>query len=88
MKTDQSKMARFAAMISRRKALLLTASASCLPLAVPGIAQEGSPDGTTTIDGNQLPPPPPKFEETAKDSKPWWPPAWSRPRVRPIFCSS
>src|SRR5712664_4977180 len=38
----------------------------------------GSPSATITIDGKQLPPPPPKFggviKESAKDSKPWWPP--------------
>jgi arylsulfatase len=38
----------------------------------------GSPSATTTIDGNQLPPQPPKFggviEESTKGSTPWWPP--------------
>src|SRR6266436_2294578 len=38
----------------------------------------GSPSATITIDGKQLPPPPTKFggmiKESAKDSKPWWPP--------------
>src|SRR5512139_56126 len=37
----------------------------------------GSPSATTTIDGKQLPPPPPKFggviKETAAQSKPYWP---------------
>src|SRR6478736_1582836 len=37
----------------------------------------GAPDATTTIDGNYLPPPPPRFGGTinmdAKDSKPYWP---------------
>ena len=46
---------------------------------VPASAQQvtgvpGSPSATTTIDGKQLPPPPPKFggviKEDAKDSKP------------------
>src|SRR4051794_32548043 len=55
-------------------------SASYLPVA---IAQQingtpGSPSATITIDGKQLPPPPIKFggviNESAKDSKPWWPP--------------
>jgi len=61
---------------------LLTAAAAC---ATPGLAQAqqitgtpGSPSATMTIDGKQLPPPPPKFEgvikEDAKDSKPYWPP--------------
>ena len=35
----------------------------------------GSPSATTTIDGKQLPPPPPKFggkiERNAAQSKPW-----------------
>jgi arylsulfatase len=47
----------------------------------------GSPDATTTIPGNQLPPPPPKFggviKETAKDSKPWWPPRVVPPKGAP-----
>jgi hypothetical protein len=38
----------------------------------------GSPSATTTIPGNQLPPPPMKFggviNEKAVDSKPFWPP--------------
>lgn len=37
----------------------------------------GSPSASTTIPGNQLPPPPPKFggviTQDAKTSKPWWP---------------
>jgi arylsulfatase A-like enzyme len=47
----------------------------------------GSPSATTTIDGKQLPPPPPKFEgvikEDAKDSKPYWPPTVVPPRGAP-----
>ena len=38
----------------------------------------GSPSATTTIPGNQLPAPPPQFggeiNETAQESKTWWPP--------------
>src|SRR2546430_18988 len=38
----------------------------------------GAPSATTTIEGNQIPAPPPKFggviKENAKDSKTWWPP--------------
>ncbi len=38
----------------------------------------GSPSATTTLDGKQLPPSPPKFggviKENAKDSTPWWAP--------------
>jgi arylsulfatase len=47
----------------------------------------GSPSATTTIDGKQLPPPPPKFEgvikENAKDSKPYWPPRVVPPKGAP-----
>jgi len=47
----------------------------------------GSPSATITIDGKQLPPPPPKFEgvikEDAKDSKPWWPPTVVPPKGAP-----
>ena len=48
-------------------------------MAAPVAAQQvtgvpGSPSATTTIDGKQIPPPPPKFggviKEDAKDSKP------------------
>jgi arylsulfatase A-like enzyme len=47
----------------------------------------GSPSATTTIDGNQLPPEPPKFggviKEDAKDSKPYWPPSVVPPKGAP-----
>ena len=47
----------------------------------------GSPSATTTIDGKHLPPPPPKFggviKESAKDSKPWWPPRVVPPKGAP-----
>src|SRR5208283_2705703 len=47
----------------------------------------GSPSATTTIDGKQIPPPPPKFggviKESAKDSKPWWPPRVVPPKGAP-----
>ena len=47
----------------------------------------GSPSATTTIPGNQLPPPSPKFggviNESAKDSKPWWPPRVVPPKGAP-----
>src|ERR1700674_1901987 len=47
----------------------------------------GSPGATTTIDGKQLPPEPPKFggviNETAKDSKPYWPPSIVPPKGAP-----
>jgi arylsulfatase A-like enzyme len=47
----------------------------------------GSPSATTTIPGNQLPPPAPKFggviKESATDSKPWWPPRVVPPKGAP-----
>src|SRR5450631_948842 len=47
----------------------------------------GSPSSTITIDGKQLPPPPTKFggviKESAKDSKPWWPPRIVPPKGAP-----
>src|SRR5215831_16876314 len=47
----------------------------------------GSPDATTTIPGNQLPPPAPKFGGVIKDdalvSKPWWPPRVVPPKGAP-----
>ncbi len=45
------------------------------PKAQPTTPPLGSPAATTTVDGNYLPNPPPKFGGTinlnAKDSKPW-----------------
>ena len=61
---------------------LLTVMAAMI-VALPASAQEingtpGSPSATEVIKGDQLPPPPVKFggviKETAKDSKPYWPP--------------
>jgi arylsulfatase len=50
-------------------------------------AAPGSPDATTTISGKQLPAPDSKFggviNETAKDSKPWWPPRVVPPKGAP-----
>jgi arylsulfatase A-like enzyme len=47
----------------------------------------GSPSATTTIDGKQLPPPDPKFggviNESAVNSKPWWPPTVVPPKGAP-----
>lgn len=47
----------------------------------------GSPSATTTIPGNQLPAPNPKFggviNDTAKESKPWWPPTVVPPKGAP-----
>src|ERR1700709_1171732 len=47
----------------------------------------GSPSATITIDGKQIPTPPPKFggviKENATDSKPWWPPNIVPPKGAP-----
>jgi arylsulfatase A-like enzyme len=47
----------------------------------------GSPSATTTIDGKQIPPEPPKFggviKEDAKDSTPYWPPSVVPPKGAP-----
>jgi arylsulfatase len=47
----------------------------------------GSPSATTTIDGKQIPAPPPKFggviHESVKNSKPWWPPRVVPPKGAP-----
>jgi arylsulfatase A-like enzyme len=47
----------------------------------------GSPSATTTLDGKQLPPLPPKFggviKESAKDSTPWWAPRIVPPKGAP-----
>jgi arylsulfatase A-like enzyme len=57
-----------------------------------GLAQQingvpGSASATMPIDGKQLPPPPPKFggviKESAKDSKPYWPPTVVPPKGAP-----
>jgi hypothetical protein len=55
---------------------LLAASLTAMAQQVTGTL--GSAGATTTVDGKQLPAPPPKFggviKESAKDSTPWWPP--------------
>jgi Sulfatase len=47
----------------------------------------GSPSATTTIPGNQLPAPDPKFggviKEKASESKAWWPPTVVPPKGAP-----
>jgi arylsulfatase A-like enzyme len=72
--------------------LALSSTALALVCAAPAIGQEitgvpGSPSATTTIDGNYLPPPPPRFGGEigldAKDSKPYWPPQVVPPKGAP-----
>jgi arylsulfatase len=47
----------------------------------------GSPAGTVSLGGKQLPPPPPKFEgkieRGTEQSTPWWPPRVVPPRGAP-----
>jgi arylsulfatase A-like enzyme len=47
----------------------------------------GAPNATVSIDGKQLPPPPPEFgghiERNAADSTPWWPPRIVPPEGAP-----
>ena len=47
----------------------------------------GSPSATTTIEGNQIPAPAPKFggviKELSTDSKTWWPPRIVPPKGAP-----
>ena len=77
---------------------LLATSFSCLLIAgselavTPALAQQttgvpGSPSATTTIDGNFLPPPPPKFggeiNLDASQSKPYWAPRTVPPKGAP-----
>jgi arylsulfatase len=68
------------------------AAAAVLIAALPALGQQttgtpGAPDATTSIDGKQIPPPPGKFggviKETAKDSKPYWPPTVVPPKGAP-----
>ncbi len=60
-------------------------SSSCLAQEVTG--ELGSPNATTTIPGNQLPPPDPKFggviKGRASESTPWWPPRIVPPKGAP-----
>ena len=69
-------------------ALAIVAALAAAPAAaqvVTGVL--GDPSATTTLQGNQLPSPPPKFggviKEEAQDSKPWWPPRVVPPKNAP-----
>jgi arylsulfatase A-like enzyme len=65
--------------------LTLLTVVAAYPQEVTGVP--GSPSATITIDGKQLPPPPPKFggviKQIAKDSTPWWPPRVVPPKGAP-----
>jgi arylsulfatase A-like enzyme len=80
------------------KATYLATAMMVFPLAFGGVASTptmaqqingtlGSPSATITIDGKQLPPPPPKFggviKETLEGSKSWWPPRQVPPKGAP-----
>jgi arylsulfatase A-like enzyme len=80
------------------KANYLATAMMVFPLAFGGMASTqtmaqqingtlGSPSATITIDGKQLPPPPPKFggviKETLEGSKSWWPPRQVPPKDAP-----
>lgn len=69
-------MSRFSSIISGF-ALTFALSTSALAQQTPATPPPGSPGATTTISGDQLPPPPQKFggkiERDAKNSKPYWP---------------
>jgi arylsulfatase A-like enzyme len=78
--------------MSRLFLSLLAPTALVLVGAVPAMAQQttgtpGAPNATTTIDGNYLPPAPPRFGGDigldAKDSKPYWPPRVVPPKGAP-----
>jgi arylsulfatase len=60
-------------------------ASSCLAQQVTG--ELGAPNATTTIPGNQLPPPDPKFggviNEKASESTAWWPPRIVPPKGAP-----
>ena len=71
---------------------LRIASAVALLGAAPAMAQQitgvpGSPSATTTIQGDQIPPPPQKFrgviKDTAPKSKPYWPARVAPPKGAP-----
>ena len=78
---------------SRISLRLLLCASVCLALgASMGQAQQvagvpGSPGATTTIDGKQIPPPPPEFggeiKEKASESKAWWAPRVVPPKGAP-----
>ena len=75
-----------------RVALSISALALISVIGIPASAQQingvpGSPSATTSITGNQLPPPDPKFGGVIKDdalqSKPWWAPRVVPPKGAP-----
>ena len=74
--------------VARIGALLLTATFAAVAVAAEQVTGElGSPSATTTIPGDQIPAPAPKFGGVIKEempgSKTWWPPKIVPPRGAP-----
>ena len=81
--------------MNRTKHLVLTGMLAATVIATAPAARAqnkitgvpGSPSATVTIDGKQIPPPPMKFggviKESAKNSKPYWPPRVVPPKGAP-----
>jgi len=74
--------------VAQVAAFLITVALAIAPAAaqvVTGVL--GTPSATTTIQGNQIPAPEPKFggviKENAADSKPWWPATIVPPKGAP-----
>src|SRR5215469_15605406 len=67
--------------------VVATVTAPILVMAQQAPGTLGSPSGTTTINGNQLPAPAQPFggkiERNAAQSKPWWPPRVVPPKGAP-----
>ena len=78
-------MSRFAGVVSL--SLLIGAALSPNATAQQVTGAPGSPSATTTIDGRQIPPPPPTFggtiERNAAQSTPYWPPRVEPPKSAP-----
>jgi len=68
-------------------AVLILAAVAAPTLAQRAPGTVGSPSGTTSLDGKQLPPLPPRFggviQRNAAQSKPWWPPRVVPPKGAP-----
>ena len=74
--------------VSRGVLSILAVLIVATPLAAQQVTgQLGTPSATTTIQGNQIPAPPPKFggviKETVDGSKTWWPPRVVPPKGAP-----
>jgi len=74
--------------VSRGIPSILAVLIAAMPLAAQQVTgQLGSPSATTTIQGNQIPAPPPPFggviKQTVEGSKTWWPPRVVPPKGAP-----